>query len=53
VWATGSTLFLVWQQDRSGFSRQGERVGPRGLSDALEVPGDHVLAVKVSYWLGR
>lgn len=48
----GSTLFVVWQQDREG----------RGLPDDLRVLDDfrqlarsdarHVLLIKVNYWLG-
>ncbi len=52
-WMRGSTLFIVWQQDRSGFSPEGTLVGPRRLWESLEATGDHVLAIKASYWLGR
>jgi hypothetical protein len=47
----GSTLFLVWQQSRSGFSSQGNyRFGDatRGLLDARP---ENVFLVKVNYWL--
>ena len=50
----GSTLFLVWQQDRATSDPAGSRFDfsrdTRGIADA---PGEHVFAVKVSYWLGR
>ncbi len=52
-WMRGSTLFIVWQQDRSGFAGDGSLVGPRGLWESLEATGDHRFAVKASYWLGR
>jgi hypothetical protein len=51
-WRPGSTLFLVWQQDRSGFSGLGRRAAAGDLWQAVRSPGDHFLAVKVSYWLG-
>jgi hypothetical protein len=50
-WRLGSTLFLVWQQDRSSSEAQGDLVGPRGLWDALTVGGDNFIAVKISNWL--
>ena len=50
-WRLGSTLFLVWQQDRSSSETQGERVGPEGLWGALTASGDNFIAVKVSNWL--
>jgi hypothetical protein len=50
-WSPGSTLFLVWQQNREseGFPRRD--VGLGGLWDSFSIPGEHFLAVKVSYWI--
>ena len=48
-WRLGSTLYLVWQQNRSAqlpFSR----ARPGDLFDALDARGENVLAIKVSYW---
>jgi hypothetical protein len=50
-WRPGSTLFLVWQQDRYREGRPSRNVGPRGLWEALRAPGDHFVALKVSYWI--
>lgn len=50
-WSPGSTLFVVWQQDRGSFGIPTQNVGPRGLLDAFDTPGDHFLAIKVNYWL--
>jgi hypothetical protein len=63
-WAPGSTLYLVWQQDREGSCEVGEPLDrcpgrtlpgttarPGFLGEALGVPGDHFLAIKISYWL--
>lgn len=50
-WHRGSTLYVVWQQDRSArdvFAR--ERLAPT-FEDLLHTPGEHRLAVKLSYWL--
>lgn len=62
-WTPGSTLFLVWQQDRfdqctpgslsacpSG-SRPGDVPGPRHLLNSFRAEGKHVLALKASYWI--
>ena len=51
-WRPGSTFYVVWQQDRSGFKEIGDRVGPRDLFRSLTTPGDNLFAVKVRYWLG-
>ena len=51
-WRPGSTLFVVWQQDRSGFEEIGDRVGPGDLFGSLTASGDNFFAVKVSYWFG-
>ncbi|MEO8564178.1 MAG: DUF5916 domain-containing protein [bacterium] len=50
-WHRGSTLYVVWQQDRSArdaFAH--ERLAPT-FEDLLHTPGEHRLAVKMSYWL--
>jgi hypothetical protein len=50
-WARGSTLFLIWQQNRRGGSAFGEVVRPGALWDATTAPGDNFLAVKLTYWI--
>ncbi|MGH7530670.1 MAG: DUF5916 domain-containing protein, partial [Gemmatimonadales bacterium] len=50
-WQPGSTLYLVWQQDRSRRGVPRDDVGPDGLWDAVRAPGDHFVALKVSYWI--
>ena len=60
-WKPGSTLFLVWQQSRSGrvaasdpdspFTRVGNfRLG-RDTSDLFGLSADNILLIKASYWL--
>ena len=60
-WRPGSTLFLVWQQTRSGrldasdpnspFHRVGNfRLG-RDAGDLFELRPDNVFMIKLSYWL--
>jgi len=50
-WRAGSTLFVVWQQNRSVRTSSGALVRPGSIWDALSSPGDNFLAVKISYWL--
>jgi uncharacterized protein DUF5916/cellulose/xylan binding protein with CBM9 domain len=50
-WRPGSTLYLVWQQDRAGERDRIAHVGPRSLLETLDTPGDNFLALKVTYWL--
>jgi hypothetical protein len=51
-WAPGSTLFLVWQQNRARFATTGGVIGLGSLSESFAAPGDNFLAIKVSYWTG-
>ena len=48
-WRPGSTLFVVWQQDKFGDATRG--VGVRSLFDSFKADGGQFLAVKVTYWL--
>jgi hypothetical protein len=48
-WLRGSTLFVVWQQDRSGDATN--PVGVGSLFDTFGSEGRNFLAVKASYWL--
>lgn len=50
-WRPGSTLFLVWQQNRSLNDQVGRPVGPSNLIDALSAPGTNFFSAKVSFWL--
>ncbi len=50
-WSPGSTLFLVWQQNRSTDNGSGSLVGPSRLFDALSAEGDNFIALKITYWL--
>ena len=50
-WRPGSTLYVVWQQDRSGDRGRIAHVGPGSLLETLDAPGDNFLAMKVTYWL--
>jgi hypothetical protein len=50
-WRPGSTLFVVWQANRSDSFDDGTPVGAGSLMDAFSSPGDNVLSVKLTYWL--
>lgn len=49
-WHPGSTLFLVWQQDRSG--QNPDRHATFGsLYDTFRADGSNFVALKMTYWL--
>ena len=50
-WRRGSTLYLVWAQNRFGFQPTARLVGFGDLVDSFGATGDHFFAVKVSYWI--
>ncbi|MGH7607373.1 MAG: DUF5916 domain-containing protein, partial [Gemmatimonadales bacterium] len=50
-WRPGSTLFLVWAQNREAGDRRGRLVGFRDLGDSFGAAGDTFFAIKVSYWM--
>ncbi|MEX2581651.1 MAG: DUF5916 domain-containing protein [Gemmatimonadota bacterium] len=60
-WSPGSTLFLVWQQNRIGrdsaldasstFSRVGNFDLTRDTRELIGLPTDNVFLMKFSYWL--
>jgi hypothetical protein len=52
-WRPGSTLFVVWQQDRSSTVAEGQHVGINDLFGSLSSPGDNVFAIKTTVWFSR
>lgn len=42
-WLPGSTLFLVWQQDRATSTERGNEVGVGDVWDTFDAPGDNFL----------
>ncbi len=48
----GSTIFFVWQQQRSGSNRNGDFDFGRDLSNIFESQPTNVFLVKLSYWMG-
>jgi hypothetical protein len=48
----GSTLFFVWQQQRSGSSADGT-LSAGDFGRAFREPGQNVFLVKASYWLSK
>jgi hypothetical protein len=49
----GSTLFFVWQQERSAEERNGQFALGRDAADLFAAPGRHVFVIKATYWLSR
>ncbi|MFA5669098.1 MAG: DUF5916 domain-containing protein [Balneolaceae bacterium] len=48
----GSTLFFVWQQQRSGSNRRGDFDLGRDLGNIFDSKPTNVFLVKLSYWFG-
>jgi len=50
-WRAGSTLYVVWQQDRAGTEILGSRVNVGDAFRSLTAPGSNILLVKTSFWI--
>lgn len=50
-WRPGSTLYLVWQQDRSDLAIIGRRIDVGDMFRSLTAPGSNFFIVKTSFWL--
>ena len=50
-WRPGSTLFVVWQQNRAQTEPIGTRASIGDMFNSITAPGDHVLAVKTTFWI--
>jgi hypothetical protein len=50
-WRPGSTLFVVWQQDRAESEPSGSRVGLGDMFRSLTAEGRNVFVVKTSFWI--
>ncbi|HEX4915049.1 MAG TPA: DUF5916 domain-containing protein [Vicinamibacterales bacterium] len=50
-WRTGSTLYVVWQQDRAGTETLGTRVGVSDAFRSLTAPGANIFLIKTSFWI--
>lgn len=50
-WTPGSTLFVVWQQNRRTSEAIGDPVRFNELWQTTRAAGDNFLSLKVSYWL--
>ncbi len=50
-WRTGSTLYVVWQQDRAGTEILGTRVGVGDAFRSLTAPGANIFLIKTSFWI--
>lgn len=50
-WRPGSTLFLVWQQDKNDAGDPNARADLGGFFNSVTGPGANFFAIKVSYWI--
>jgi hypothetical protein len=49
----GSTLFLVWQQQREGAEAFGSFEFSRDANAIFRQRPDNIFVIKASYWIGR
>jgi hypothetical protein len=49
-WRPGSTLFVVWQQDRAADEIGDSRATAKDMFNALRANGDNFFVVKASFW---
>ncbi|MCZ6770079.1 MAG: hypothetical protein O7D93_12620, partial [Acidobacteria bacterium] len=49
-WRLGSTLFVVWEQDRRERESIGDRIGLLDPFRSLSAPGNNFFVVKTSFW---
>jgi hypothetical protein len=52
-WRLGSTLYVVWTQQREDLANPGDFALRRDFSSLLAAHGNNVFAVKLAYWLTR
>jgi hypothetical protein len=50
-WRAGSTLYLVWQQDRAETDPIGARVGLADMFQSITAEGRNVFVIKTTFWL--
>jgi hypothetical protein len=50
-WRPGSTLYLVWQMDRSDSETLGSHVNVGDMFRSVTAPGQNFFVVKTSFWL--
>jgi hypothetical protein len=50
-WRIGSTLYVVWQQDRADSEVLGTRVGVDDAFRSLAAPGSNIFLLKMSFWI--
>ncbi len=50
-WNPGSTLFLVWQQNRRASESYGNPIGVRSMWHTTRAAGDNFFSIKATYWL--
>ena len=50
-WRAGSTLYVVWQQDKADTEILGTRVGVGDAFRSLSAPGANIFLIKTSFWI--
>ena len=52
-WKPGSTMYVVWTEQRQDLSSPGQFAFSRDFGAAFRAPADDVLMFKIAYWFQR
>lgn len=50
-WRPGSTMYVVWQQNREEKQTIGTRVGVGDMFGSVTAPGSNIFLIKTSFWI--
>jgi hypothetical protein len=50
-WRAGSTIYMVWQQDRANSEMLGSRVNINDAFRSISAPGSNIFLIKTSFWI--
>jgi hypothetical protein len=52
-WRLGSTLYLVWTQNRQDFSNPGCFSAGRDIAKVFTAPANNIFMARIAYWISR
>ncbi len=52
-WRLGSTLYLVWTQNRQDFSNPGRFSPGHDIAKMFTAPANNILMARIAYWISR
>jgi hypothetical protein len=52
-WRLGSTLYLVWTQDRQDYSNPGRFSASHDITKMFTAPANNIFMARIAYWISR